>query len=265
MTLRARENVSVAPTTGATGFDRKHGARGTTKIYRDLVSVDIQIDVTPETRPLTEALTLAHERGHVGVLSDIVEGMPADEAADAVKAYDRWQNELEAWVRAARGWVLVTDRESVEFVLDCLSSYRRGIPVPDRDWRAMRPMLGDAIVDDAIRPYWDTYQPMEPDAGDPPPECGAPEPSDDETPEGWEPTPGDDDCDDPDCDQHDDGLEPDDDATRGDGGFDDDRGFIDWMEPDVIAEVLRGDPPVEVARRHGLDLADAPPLVVAHM
>jgi hypothetical protein len=163
-----------------------------------------------------------------------------DDAYDILFGGDRWVLEVEAWMRATDG--ALTNRTQVEFMLDCLNSYRRGLPdVSDERWNEMVELVAsNAIEPDHAR----TYVPIEPDPNEELPECMSFKPDDSEDEDGG---------DQPDR-QPQSGGEPETHDQTPDTG---------WLTQPIIDAVKTGASIADLARLHGLDPNRLPALIKA--
>lgn len=151
------------PQPGAVG--KKWGILGVTTINEELEVAEIEVRFDPvHDAPII--LAEYHERGHVAVVEDIINGVPRDDALAVLDEYDRWQNEVEAWGRIPDDNLAYEDGT---FILDCLNSYRRGLGISDEEWEAGREVITSTIISVYARPALREYEPIEPDPDEPPP------------------------------------------------------------------------------------------------
>lgn len=154
-------------------FTRKWKVAGVTEIEAAMTKAEITIDIDEETEGMVAACAMKHEIGHVLVASDIAEN---DGDFETLTSYDRWQNEVEAWVRGVEDSIDNNDGHLLRFhhasmMLDALNSYRRGLNVSDEDWEAARELLFD-VVQPRDQDAFAEYVPIEPDPDEPPPCSG---------------------------------------------------------------------------------------------
>jgi hypothetical protein len=271
------------------GIWTKWGVDGVTQYGNDLRTADITVTYQMATSSVHH-VAMIHERGHVDVLRDIVANVAVDEDAKTVlRSYDKWQGEVEAWVRGLDATAI--SREHGYFILDCLNTYRRSLAISDDEWYAAKVLIaGYAATADSQADLLN-YVPLEPEPGDPPP-CGGtegrdpedddPEEGDDDPEDGGDPEDGDDDDDDDDPedggdpedgddddDEYEDGGDPedgdddDDEYEDGDGDGEGDERNLDrrWTDEAVVRAIEDGATVDEAATRFGLDPAQVPPLI----
>ena len=226
-------------------------------------------------------LAAQHEVGHALIGHDVARLFGGGvEAFDQLSGMNRWWAEVTAWVNGLESENTVLTEEQAHFALDCLNSYRRGLPaqgtpVSEADW--------NEAVNAIDRFYGGSedlhlYVPLEPDpTGDAPKNClpgipmdifigseggenEVPEPEQNDEPEADQDA---DDGDEDDSDQEDDEDEdedelPDDEVPEPAIPMDQ-----RWVQQDIIDAIIGGKTIGQVADEHGLDPLTVPPLVLA--
>jgi len=220
---------------------RKWAVDGVTKFPRDLDAIHIEVYKTTATSDSAIRLASLHEHGHASTGLDVIGNIGEKEASFTVlSGYDRWQSEVEAWMRGLEHYNI--DMADASLILDCLNSYRRGIPAKQSDWLEMLELLATVYTGDKQDLY--NYVPLEPDPGEKPRQCL------------------------PDFNE-DDGRGGDGEEEDGeDGGqrrdYDKDNPFDNrWLEQDVLDEIAGSKTIEEVAKARGLDPNRLPPLLEA--
>lgn len=242
-------------TPGAVG--RKWGVNGATKFRKQMDSLAIEVQHEVRVERVTADMASMHERGHAHTINDVLLDAPnADEAWTTMCGYDRWQCEVEAWIRGLNEQrTLIDNIEEAEFVLDCLNSYRRGLPdVTDADWEeAVEVIIGSIVVEDEeLRQRIREYEPIEPEPNDPAP--GGCMPS--------VPMPGDDG-------EDNDGGDGDEDMQgNGEGETPNPDNLTEnfdagWLAPNILDALQGGVSATTLARERGLDVNRMPPLAQA--
>lgn len=151
----------------------KWGVAGVTRIAEDLSRADITVNHSKGAAYQVAQWALKHEHGHADVADDLLDEVGYDEpfeAADLLRNYDKWQNEVEAWTRNDQP---VTSMAVGELILDCLNSYRRGLKIDDEEWEEARELIADMANNEVVRDHLRSYEPLEPYDDEPPPSCGS--------------------------------------------------------------------------------------------
>lgn len=264
-----RYSVSEPPDGPSPIWD-KHQAFGMTRAYADLVHVDVIMWTGPMIRMGIRRLCIEHERGHALTIADVVEGMTFEEAMDLIpRLGPDWENEKEAWMRSN---AQVRTTHAVEFVIDCLHSYRRALGVEPSDWLAMRAQLFPLVegASDIVVNHWWRYEPPADMDGEGDDGSSGIEPGQDELAEG---EPDDDEYEDlgpggPDGDEGEGSGEPSPDGQRAPGTLpklDERDGWQGWMDADVLRRVIAGEDVRSLAHELRLPLENLPPIVQAHL
>lgn len=221
---------------------RKWGIDGVTMCEEGWpAGIHIEVYTTTATKDVVHRLASLHENGHAACQQDILRNTDTRRSAwNILTGYNRWQAEVEAWMRGLAGYTV--DLDDSMLILDCMNSYRRGIPVSDTEWTDFVDLLG-TLYNGNTKDLHD-YVPLEPDPGEEPREC---------LPGVFTP---------------DDGRDGEfDDAEDGEGSrheVDMDNPFDNrWLEQDVLDELATGSSIEDVAKKHGLDTSKLPPLVAA--
>ena len=154
---------------------RKWGIAGVTKIPAGLDKMTIVVEHKTARANNNKIAMLArkHELGHADTVQDILDASSSvAEAFDIVKnGYDRWQLEVEAWIRGCeddKAFNRIIHHEGQftcgTFILDCLNSYRRGLEISESDWRDGRTAVVEALFSvEWIKAALYEYEPLEPD------------------------------------------------------------------------------------------------------
>jgi hypothetical protein len=238
-----RERSELDDSIRARPIGAKWGVDGVTKINAALTKSIIRVRFTNEAVAGPIMLTMQHERGHAALAADVADGEYENKLPfDVLRGYDKWQNEIEAWVRGCGEF---GSYEDGMMILDCLNTYRRNLSVSDEEWIAGREVILDCLINPTYHTALRQYEPLEPARNDEgywpePPECvEVVDDDDDELPD--DPEPDDFDPDDydrmpdqpepePDPDPDDRGdAEPGDDDGDDDGDEDEDD---DWPDDD---------------------------------
>ena len=159
-------NVQKDSIKGSIG--RKWAVDGVTTFPIALDTIHVEVTQTTKTKSWVVMLAALHEKGHAFCGQDVVRNV--DHSSGAYKllgTYDKWQSEVEAWMRGLehRG----IDYADGTFILDCLNSYRRGIPATEEQWQEAIELLGTVYAGD-VQDLRD-YLPLEPDPGEKLREC----------------------------------------------------------------------------------------------
>jgi hypothetical protein len=208
------------------------GLSGVTRVDSSMLKASIEIE-SDGTHAQLINMTIDHEMGHVSVACDVRDFYGQD-AFDDLLEYDRWQHEVEAWIRGLSDTMIWSDEQG-RYVLDCLNSYRRALDVSDRDWvDGVRALLFSLVTDESIRNYLLGYRPLEPDPDDDPGTGGCITRGDVED-GGGEPEP--------------------------ERAPETDRG---WLRRDIMKQAFNDPNSIPaLAAEHGLDLNKLPPLLKA--
>lgn len=249
---------------------------GMTSYPEDLSLAEITVTRTHSTAAMIEALALAHEHGHVFTVDNMLDN---GGDADVMRAYDRWQGEIEAWIRGVDDANAAFTDQTGAFALDCLNTYRRSLGVSEADWEAGRAIIADMAISERVRDYLLSYVPEEPMPNEPPPDCQTVRPAEDGDDEaGDDEGEGDDDDegDEPEPEEGDEQVPPDEGGNEPFHGGDDRDEEGDWehfpepdfgppvydsrwLAPDVMAALERDGVDITAAH-YKLDPRTMPPL-----
>lgn len=246
-------------------FGRKWGVDGVTEIDSEMRRALITVRYTRDTYNTVITLATAHERGHASVARDVDEGyseLSTSTRFERLGNYDRWQNEVEAWLRGCAN-IEIDQLHEGQFMLDALNTYRRSLGVSEEDWVTAREVLLDGIVVEYLWQMLRQYEPLEPDPNDEHDDNCIHESEyvDDDDWENSEPVPesgGNTDEFEP----GDDEPEPDQDPistekhARG-------QNQLDWMSPEIAERVMNGESIESLANEFNLDPTNLPPLLKA--
>jgi len=157
-------------------FARKWQVEGATSVRSEMDRIHIVCWGPAAIRGRSTAdMCMRHEFGHAFIISDLKEGLGKFEGFEAMDNYDKWQAEIEAWIRGNEHLSplapLALTYENGMLMLDALNSYRRALKIDDRTWRVDTDMTIDALFspDEARKLKW--YIPLEPEPGDDAPNC----------------------------------------------------------------------------------------------
>ena len=112
----------------AGSIGRKWNIDGVTQYPEGLPVINIEVYTTGNTENVVFSLAMLHELGHAKVCHDINDNQPS-RTWEILTRYDRWEAEVEAWMRGIEGHTI--DFLDATLILDCMNSYRRGIPASD--------------------------------------------------------------------------------------------------------------------------------------
>jgi len=219
---------------------RKWAIDGITRFPRALDAIHIEVYKTGETSDSSIALASLHEHGHAASGIDVIGNIQDPLGAySLMERYDPWEAEVEAWMRGLEHHSI--NLLDAHLILDCLNSYRRGIPMRDgARWDEMIELLG-TVYDGPVKDLFD-YVPLEPDPGEKARQCL------------------------PDFNE-DDGRGDDDVDEEGNGhrqDYDKDNPFDNgWLSQEVLDEVAGGKSIADVAKARKLDPNRLPPLLEA--
>lgn len=248
--MKTTVKVTEGHVTANCAVARKWDVEGVTKTQPDFERCFIEVVLGENHKPGIVKAVVGHEVGHASRNQDIRDGFEtATEAFETLIEQDRWETEIEAWMRGER----ITTLQQGQCMLDCLNSYRRTLSISDRVWEYDRDALLETM---AVEKHWEAlkaYIPLEPDDDDEEPDCSEyGEVTDDEMDggedvdpdEGWEPS--DDTFD----------LPPDETPTTR-------TTDKHWLDQTVIERIEQGDSIAEIAADYDLDMNEMPPLVKA--
>jgi len=238
------------------GIGKKWAVDGRTIYPETLDTVRVEVDYIPErytaaTKGHVIALARRHEHGHASVAGDMLLNSNVKDAWTMLQKYAKWDNEVEAWMRGLENAVI--DFDDVMFILDCLNTYRRGVPATDEQWDAARELI--AVVYDGPKKDVFDYVPLEPDPDDPPPKGCMPQfgdPFGHDEGDGKGPGPGGDD-------------EGEKQEPKGEGEENPRDNPFDWgwLKQEVLDVIAGGTSIEDAAKEFDLDPTRLPPLLQA--
>lgn len=217
---------------------RKWAVDGVTRIEQPMTGINIEVYGTHDLVETVKRLASMHENGHAASMNDVIENRP-NAAWDVISRYNRWVGEVEAWMRGLDGYTI--DYVDSTFILDCMNSYRRGIPATEAQWDDFVDLLSSAYYGEPDDLF--DYEPLEPDPGEKVRYC-LPDFNEDDGR-------GDDEDGGGDRDEHDESPDQDNPFDNG------------WLEQDILDELANGTTIDEAAEKHGLDSNRLPPLIAA--
>jgi hypothetical protein len=253
VTVKTTVKVTEGEVVQTAAITRKWDIDGVTTTAPDMECFKIAVTLGDRHIPGTVKVVVGHEVGHASFNQDIRDGYErVEDAFQTLKLQDRWDTEIEAWLRGER----ITTLTQGQLMFDALNSYRRALGTDDDTWYETREVLLETIVAAKWRDPLRDYIPLEPDPNDAPPECGEyREISDAEMQDGDEIDP-------------EDGWNPPEDYDYDD---EDDRTYealpvktdSDWLDQDVIEAIQNGEALQAIIDQHGLDAWKMPPLIKA--
>lgn len=236
---------------------KKWGIDGITVYPEHLRAISVEVTRTPTTKDVVAELATLHEVGHAEACVDIVRNVGNGDAFNTLCTQDKWRGEVEAWMRGLEHHTI--DLDDAMLILDCLNSYRRGIPATDDQWRDAIDLLG-TVYDGDVQDLHD-YVPLEPDPGEKPRDCQPSTVEDDGRGDDPKPEDGDGDEDKGGGDNDDDRDDPE--KGENDGYTKKNQYDNGWLKQEILDKVAAGDDVQLLAIEYDLDVDKMPPVIKA--